>query len=162
MRIGVYPGTFDPFTAGHLYILKEAASMFDRVYLAVLNNIGKNPVFTVEERLEMLEDISRAEGLSNVVCEAYSGLLVNYCREKQAGFIVRGLRNASDFEYESALDAVNRHLAEDVKTVYFMASPSLSYLSSSYVREMGGYGADLKGLVPDAVLNKITERLLKQ
>lgn len=162
MKIGVYPGTFDPMTNGHLHILKEASALFDKVYIAVLTNSGKSPVFSVEERLSMLREVIASEGLSNVETDSFGGLLVSYCREKGAEFIVRGLRTVSDFEYESGLDAVNRHMAPEIKTVYFMAALEQSFVSSSYIREMGHYGADISGLVPSAILNTISERLNQQ
>lgn len=162
MKTCVFPGTFDPVTCGHVSLIKQAAALFDKVYVAVLNNSAKTPVWTVEERLEMLRDTIAAEGIKNAEPDSFGGLLVDYCREKQAGFIVRGLRTVSDFDYETGLDAVNRHMAPDISTVYFMAAPGESFISSSYIREMGRYGADIAGLVPEAVRNKISERLLPQ
>lgn len=162
MRIGIYPGSFDPMTIGHLDILKEASGLFDKVYIAVLRNSAKNPVFSVKERTDMIKEVIRSEGIGNAVCESFDGLLVDFARENGASFIVRGLRATSDFEYEFQIDAVNRHLEPNIKTVYFMASPEHSFLSSSNVREMGQWGGDITGLVPEVIRNTISERLLKK
>lgn len=162
MRIGIYPGSFDPMTIGHLDILQEASALFDVIYIAVLRNSAKNPVFSVEERTDMIKRVIKAEGIENAVCESFDGLLVDFAREKGASFIVRGLRATSDFEYEFQIDAVNRHLEPKIKTIYFMASPEHSFLSSSNVREMGYWGGDISGLVPESIRNIISERLLKK
>lgn len=162
MKIGIYPGSFDPMTIGHLDILKEASGLFDKIYIAVLCNSAKIPVFSVEERTEMIRKVILAEGIDNAACESFDGLLVDFAREKGASFIVRGLRATSDFEYEFQIDAVNRHLEPNIKTIYFMASPEHSFLSSSNVREMGYWGADISGLVPETIRNTISERLLEK
>ena len=162
MKIGIYPGSFDPMTIGHLDILREASGLFDTIYIAVLCNSAKTPVFSEDERTEMIRQVIEAEGIKNAVCESFDGLLVDFARKKGASFIVRGLRATSDFEYEFQIDAVNRHLEPNIKTVYFMASPEHSFLSSSNVREMGYWGADISGLVPEVIRNKISERLLKK
>lgn len=162
MKIGIYPGSFDPMTIGHLDILREAAGLFDKIYIAVLCNSAKTPVFSAEERTAMIREVIRAEGIENAVCESFDGLLVDFARKKGASFIVRGLRATSDFEYEFQIDAVNRHLEPGIKTIYFMASPEHSFLSSSNVREMGYWGADISGLVPESIRSIISERLLKK
>lgn len=162
MKIGIYPGSFDPMTIGHLDILREASGLFDKVYIAILCNNAKTPIFSAEERKNMIEKVIEAEGISNAVCEYFDGLLVDFAREKGASFIVRGLRATSDFEYEFQIDAVNRHLEPNIKTIYFMASPEHSFLSSSNVREMGYWGGDISGLVPEVIRNTISERLLKK
>lgn len=162
MRIGIYPGSFDPMTIGHLDVLREASGLFDTVYIAVLCNSSKNPVFSVQERTDMINQVIKDEGIENAICESFDGLLVDFAREKGASFIVRGLRATSDFEYEFQIDAVNRHLEPRIKTIYFMASPEHSFLSSSNVREMGYWGGDIKGLVPETIRNIISERLLKK
>lgn len=162
MRIGIYPGSFDPMTIGHLDILKKASDLFDVIYIAVLCNSSKNPVFTLEERTSMIRQVIKAEGIKNAVCESFDGLLVDFVRQKGASFIVRGLRATSDFEYEFQIDAVNRHLDPEIKTIYFMASPEHSFLSSSNVREIGHWGSDISGLVPETIRMTISERLLKK
>lgn len=162
MRIGVYPGSFDPFTIGHLDVLKSAASLFDLVYVAVLNNSTKSPVFTVEERVNMIDRVIEAEGFSNVRSGTFDGLLVDYAESIEASHIIRGLRVVTDFEYEFQIDAMNRHLLNRITTVYFMANPSHSFLSSSNVKEIGRYGGTIEGLVPPCNENFIRERLARQ
>ncbi len=162
MKICVYPGSFDPFTIGHLDVLMNAAGLFDRVYVGVLNNTSKNPVFTPDERVNMINTVIRAYGLDNVIADQFDGLLVDYARKIEAGYLIRGLRAITDFEYEFQIDAMNHHLAPDIKTVYFMSSPAHSFLSSSTIKEVVSLGADIKGLVPDCILHIITERLNKK
>jgi len=162
MKIGVYPGSFDPFTIGHLDVLKNAAGLFDTVYVAVLNNSAKSPVFSVEERVGMIDRMIAAEGLSNVRSGSFAGLLVDYAKQIGAQYIIRGLRAITDFEYEFQIDAVNRHLNPDVRTVYFMANPAHSFLSSSNVREIGEMGGSIEGLVPACNYDYILERLARQ
>ena len=162
MKIGVYPGSFDPFTIGHLDVLKNAAGLFDVVYVAVLNNSAKSPVFSVDERVEMIDRIIESEGLSNVRSGSFGGLLVDYAKQIGAQYIIRGLRAITDFEYEFQIDAVNRHLDPGVRTVYFMANPAHSFLSSSNVREIGEMGGSIEGLVPHSNYEYIRERLARQ
>ena len=162
MKIGVYPGSFDPFTIGHLDVLKNAAGLFDTVYVAVLNNSAKSPVFPMDERIEMIDRMIEAEGLKNVRSGAFSGLLVDYARQIGAQYIIRGLRAITDFDYEFQIDAVNRHLDPEIRTVYFMANPAHSFLSSSNVREIGGMGGSIEGLVPSCNYQYIRERLARQ
>ena len=162
MTVGVYPGSFDPFTVGHLDVLTNAAGLFDLVYVAVLHNVDKRPVFTVAERMEMIKNVLRSEKLTNVRCGAFDGLLVEYARSVGATHLVRGLRATSDFEYEFQIDAVNRHLDSSLRTVYFMASPGHSFLSSSNVKEIGLWGGSIRGLVPPVNEDIIRERLARK
>jgi pantetheine-phosphate adenylyltransferase len=157
----VYPGSFDPFTIGHHDVLERAIAMFDCVYLSVLNNAAKHPVFSVEERVEMIQRMVDAEGMQNVIVSHFDGLLVDYAHAVGADYIIRGLRATMDFEYEFQISALNLHLAPDVHTVYFMARPEHSFLSSSAVREIGSMGGNINGLVPDSIQNIIAERLTK-
>ena len=161
MRVCVYPGSFDPFTVGHHDVLEHAAQRFDRVVIAVLNNASKSPVLSVKERVDMISRMIEAEELENVVVSHFEGLLVDYAHQIGADYIVRGLRATMDFEYEFQINALNRHLAQDIKTVYFMASPEHSFLSSSVVREIGSLGGNIEGLVPESIHNIIAERLRK-
>ena len=162
MKIGVYPGSFDPFTVGHLDVLKSAAKLFDVVYVAVLNNSAKSPIFTVEDRVNMIDRVIETEGLNNVRSGSFSGLLVNYAEQVGAQYIIRGLRAITDFDYEFQIDAVNRHLDPKIRTVYFMASPAHSFLSSSNVREIGVLGGSIEGLVPPCNDQYLRERLARQ
>ncbi len=159
MRVCVYPGSFDPFTVGHHDVLMHAITLFDTVYVSVLNNTAKSPVFSAEERVEMIRRMAEAENMKNVIVTHFSGLLVDYVRSVGAKYIIRGLRATMDFEYEFQINALNRHLAPEVQTVYFMASPEHSFLSSSGIREIGSMGGNIKGLVPDSIQNIIAERL---
>ena len=162
MKIGVYPGSFDPFTIGHLEVLKSAAGLFDLVHVAVLNNTAKTPVFGVEERIMMIDRVIEAEGLKNVRSGSFNGLLVDYAQTVCAQYIIRGLRAITDFEYEFQIDAVNRHLKPEIRTVYFMANPAHSFLSSSNVREIGEWGGSIEGLVPQCNIDYLRERLARQ
>lgn len=162
MKIGVYPGSFDPFTIGHLDVLRNAAGLFDVIYVAVLNNNAKSPVFSVEERVKMIDRVIEAEGLQNVRSASFGGLLVDYAKQIGARYIIRGLRAITDFEYEFQINAVNRHLAPDVRTVYFMADPAHSFLSSSNVREIGEMSGSIEGLVPQCNYHYLRERLARQ
>ena len=162
MTVGVYPGSFDPFTVGHLDVLTNAAGLFDLVYVAVLHNVDKRPVFSVQERMDMIENVLKAADLQNVRCGTLDGLLVEYARSVGATHIVRGLRATSDFEYEFQIDAVNRHLDDSIRTVYFMASPGHSFLSSSNVKEIGFWGGSIRGLVPPVNEDIIRERLARK
>lgn len=162
MKIGVYPGSFDPFTSGHLDVLSRASAMFDRIYVAVLINRSKQPFFSADERIRQIEAAAASETLANITVSAFDGLLVNYAREIKAGFIIRGLRAMTDFEYEIQIDAMNRILAPEIETVYLMAKSEYSFLSSSVVKEVGYFGGSIEGLVPKANKNLIAERLLKR
>lgn len=162
MKIGLYPGSFDPFSIGHYDVLSHAASLFDVVYVSVLNNAAKHPVFSVMERMELIQSVVDDAGLTNVKVNSFDGLTAEHARKIQAGYIIRGLRAITDFEYEFQIDAVNRHLAPEIQTVYFMASPAHSFLSSSAIRDVGAYGGDITGLVPACIQKIIAERLANQ
>lgn len=150
------PGTFDPVTNGHVDIVQRAAGLFDRVVVAVVENPAKEPLFSAAERIEMLREA--LSGLGNVDVESFSGLLVDHARSRGVGVIVKGLRAVSDFDYELQMAQMNRHLGE-VETYFVPTSPRWSYLSSSLVKEIAGYGGDVSGLVPEQVLRRLKERL---
>lgn len=162
MKIGVYPGSFDPFTVGHHDVLMHAVSLFDQVYVSVLRNVAKTPVFSTQERVDLIRRMVEEEQLSSVKVTYFDGLLVDHCREIGAKYIIRGLRAVTDFEYEFQIGAINRHLSNEIHTVYFMASPEHSFLSSSSVREIGAYGGSIDGLVPECMKNTVAERLRRQ
>lgn len=162
MRTAVYPGSFDPFTMGHLDILTRACRLFDKVYVAVLVNGDKAPCFSDAERCAMIEASIRHAGLTNAVADKNGGLLAQYAREKGACAVVRGLRDAADLAYESRLDCANRHLSPGFETICLMAKPEMSYLSAGIVREIGSYGGDISGLVPEPIKNIIAERLINR
>ena len=158
MRICVYPGSFDPFTEGHLDILNNARELFDIVYVSVLQNRNKKTTFSVKERVQMIQNIIDTNGYKNVYAESFDGLLIHYAKKKNAGYIVRGLRALTDFEYEFQLDAANKFLDNSIQTIYFMAKPEHLFLSSSFVKELCSYNADINQIVPECNLNTILER----
>lgn len=148
-RTAVYPGSFDPFTNGHLDVVHRAAPLFDRVVVAVLGNPRKAPLFPIEERLAMIREV--CGGLTNVTVESFDGLTVELCRARGAGWIVRGLRAISDFEAEIQFAHNNRRLAPEVDTVFLMTSLEQGYVSSSLVKEIAALGGDVGAMVPPAV-----------
>lgn len=157
MRVAICPGSFDPVTVGHIDIIQRAVRLFDHVIVSVLVNEGKQPVFSLEERLQML---GRAlGGMPGVAVEHFDGLLMDYAREKGACAVIRGLRAVSDFEYEFQMASMNRRLNPQVETVFIMTDTRYSYLSSSLVRTVGSMEGDIAGLVPDAVLDFVSRRL---
>lgn len=161
MNVGVYPGSFDPLTSGHMDVLRRAAALMDEVVVGVLVNSAKKPVFTTEERIAFIQSAIHAEGLCNVTAQAFDGLLVDFVRTIGGRHIIRGLRAVMDFEYEFSISSMNKRLAPEIDTVYFMAEPEHSYLSSSIVREVASLGGSIDGLVPDVNISRITERLKK-
>lgn len=147
--IAVYPGSFDPVTYGHLDIIHRAAKHFDKVIVAVLNNEKKNPLFTVEERKELLKQVT--QDLPNVEIDSFSELLITYMRTKNAQVIVRGLRAVSDFEYELQMASTNQKLDSQIETFFMMTNPKYSYLSSSIVKEIARFNGSVSDLVPPLV-----------
>jgi len=148
-RIAVYPGSFDPVTLGHLDIIRRAAKHFDCVIVAVLNNTTKTPLFSVQERKELLAEVTQE--LPNVEIDSFRDLLVRYMRSRQAQVIVRGIRSVTDFEYELQMASTNRQLDEEIETVFMMTNPKYSYLSSSIVKEIAKFNGPVQDLVPPAV-----------
>ncbi|WP_276352552.1 pantetheine-phosphate adenylyltransferase [Cohnella caldifontis] len=148
-RIAVYPGSFDPVTMGHLDIIRRAAKQFDRLIVSVLNNTTKSPLFSVEERVELLKEI--AKDLPNVEVDYFRDLLVRYMRSKQAHIIIRGIRSVTDFEYELQMASMNRQLDEGIDTIFMMTNPKYSYLSSSIVKEIAKFHGNVSDLVPPVV-----------
>ena len=155
-KIAVVPGSFDPITNGHLDIIKRAADVFDIVYVAVLNNSSKNPLFTVEERIDLIDQATKQ--FPNIRIESSSGLLINYAQEKNAKAIVRGLRAVSDFEYEMQITSMNRVLDENIETFFIMTKNQYSFLSSSIVKEVAKYGGNVSELVPGIVEQALKEK----
>ena len=158
MKIAVVPGSFDPVTLGHLDIIKRASNVFDLVYVSILSNSGKhNPLFTIPERIELLKRVTK--DIENVVVDTFDGLLVDYAREKKATVIVKGLRAVTDFEYELQMAHINRKLAPDIETMFVMTRGKYSYLSSSIVKEVASYKADISDLVPKEIMPDIYSKL---
>jgi pantetheine-phosphate adenylyltransferase len=152
----VCPGTFDPVTNGHLDVVDRASRLFDLVVVAVVENPSKQPLFSIEERVTMLKEA--VAGMEKVEVDSFSGLLVDYAGDRGARVIVKGLRAVSDFDYELQMAQMNRHLS-GLETCFVPTTPKWSYLSSSLVKEIAGYGADVHGLVPDHVRERLTEKL---
>jgi pantetheine-phosphate adenylyltransferase len=156
MRRAVCPGSFDPVTLGHLDIVERASAVYDEVTVAVLINKKKSSLYTVEERMELLREVTA--GYGNVVVDSFHGLLVDYCRDRGIPVIVKGLRAISDFDYELQMAQMNLSLA-GVETLFMTTNPLYSFLSSSLVKEVATYGGDVAGLVPDVVHRSLLERL---
>ncbi|EAD5297963.1 pantetheine-phosphate adenylyltransferase [Listeria monocytogenes] len=152
-KIAVIPGTFDPITNGHLDIIERAAKIFDVLYVSVLNNSSKKPLFTIEERMEMIRQVTAH--LPNVQVESASGLTVDYAATRGATAIVRGLRAVSDFEYEMQIASMNRTLNADIETFFVMTNTKYSFLSSSMVKEVAQYQGDISELVPEIVNKEV-------
>jgi pantetheine-phosphate adenylyltransferase len=152
MRVAVCPGSFDPVTNGHLDVFRRAATLADRVIVAVLINKTKSSLFTVEERIDMLREV--VSDLPNVEVDSFYGLLVDYCQKHDVHAIVKGLRAVSDFDYELQMAQMNYRLAK-VETLFVSTNPLYSYLSSSLVKEVATHGGSVEGLVPDVVLERL-------
>ena len=154
MKRAVYPGSFDPVTYGHLDVIKRAASVFDELIVSILNNIEKKPLFSLEERVKILKKAT--EGLPNVKVDSFSGLLIDYAKEKDIHVAIRGLRAITDFEYELQIAQTNRVLSqESLDTMFFTTSLEYSYLSSSSVKEIASFGGDISMCVPDFVADMV-------
>ncbi len=157
MTTAICPGSFDPITLGHVDIIRRAAEIFDEVVVCVMHNASKkSPMFTLEEKLSMAR--RAVEGYPNVRVDSYSGLLTEYVRRYEKPVVVKGLRAASDFDYEFQMNMINKRLNPTVETMFLTASERYTFLSSSIVREVAQYGAELKGLVPDAIIPDIEEK----
>ena len=152
-KICIYPGTFDPVTLGHMDIIRRAAGIFDEVYVGMLINQQKKFYFTQEQRMEMLREATK--NIEHVYVESFDGLLIDYANAKGARFVVRGIRNATDYEYEQQMAVINRTLKPDLETVFLTASAGMDVVSSTFVRELIAFDADLSGFVPPCVYEYI-------
>ena len=157
MKTAIYPGSFDPVTLGHYDIIERSSKIFDRLIVGVLNNSAKSPLFSVEERVKMLKDVTK--GLPNVEVMAFDGLLIDFARAKEAQVIVRGLRAVTDFEYELQMAQTNRVLAPDVDTVFLTTSLEYAYLSSTILKEVAHFGGDLSKFAPREITDAVIEKL---
>ncbi len=160
MRIFVYPGSFDPVTNGHLDIIDRASGICDRLIVAVLKNRSKEPIFSMEERVSFLKEI--LAGRPEIEIATFSGLLVDFMREKKANTIIKGLRAVSDFEYEFQMALLNKNLDANIETLFMMTNINYSYLSSSAVRELASHGGNIKDLVPDIIIDRIYRKFTKK
>ena len=159
MIVGVYPGSFDPITYGHLDIIERASKMVDKLIVGVLVNSSKTPLFSMDERVKMIEDLTRDYG--NVEVRSFDGLTVNFARDCGASVMVRGLRAVTDFEYELQLAQTNKVMAPDIDTMFLTTNLKYSYLSSSMVKEIASYGGMIHEFVPENVEKKIKEKYKK-
>jgi pantetheine-phosphate adenylyltransferase len=161
MRRAVFPGSFDPLTNGHLDIIRRSSPLFDEIIIAVLNNADKNPMFSVEERCSMIEDVvCEVEiGTCELVVDSFSGLTADFARKRNATAIVRGIRAVSDYEYELRMALMNRRLEPTIETVFLMAGEEYSYVSSTLMKQVFELGGRVDGLIPPLVETKMREKL---
>lgn len=157
MKIAVYPGSFDPITLGHLNIIKRASRLFDKIYVCVMINSNKAPTFSTEERVDFIRRVTAKFG--NVEADSSDGLLVKYAKSKNASFIIKGLRMLSDFDMEFQMALTNKKLEPSIDTAFLTADEKYTYLSSTIVREMAKYKADLSKFVPREIIDDVVERL---
>ncbi|MDO5399859.1 MAG: pantetheine-phosphate adenylyltransferase [Eubacteriales bacterium] len=160
MKIAIYPGSFDPVTSGHLNIIRRAANIFDKLIVCVMVNAGKNPMFTLEERVELIKRVTADIG--NVEIDCSNELLANYAKRRGSCVIVKGLRAGSDFENEFKMSLVNRKINPELDTMFLTAESRYMYLSSSMVKELGHYGVDLSDFLPGEIIPDFQERIEKQ
>jgi len=155
----IYPGTFDPPTNGHIDLIQRGAKLFDHLTVAILSNLVKDPLFTVEERVEMLKEVTNS--LENVSIATFHGLMVEFARQQGASAILRGIRAISDYEYEFQMALMNRRLAPEIETVFLQPAGRYSFVSSRMLKEVFSFGGDVTGLVPPNVLKRLRGRISK-
>ena len=163
-RVGLYPGTFDPVTNGHLDVIGRAARILDRLVVGVAINIGKGPLFPLEERVELVQaetDVIAARTGATIEVVPFEGLLIGFAQKLNAGVIIRGLRAVSDFDYEFQMAGMNRRLDHDIETVFLMASETNQFISSRFVKEIARLGGDVSTFVPKLTLERTLERVRK-
>jgi len=161
MRRAIFPGSFDPLTMGHLDIIERSVSLFDEIIIAVLNNPDKNPMFTPDERCEMIQEILPSVKKSEccLLVESFAGLTVDFAKQRNCSAIVRGIRAVSDYEYELRMALMNRRLEPQIETVFLMAAEEYSYVSSNLMKQIFTLGGRVEGLVPELVEAKMREKL---
>lgn len=153
MKKAIYPGSFDPITFGHLDIIERSASIFDELVIGVLNNSAKNSLFSLEERVNMIKELTAQ--YPNVTVASFDGLLIDYMNEIEANIVIRGLRAVSDFEYELQIAQTNHVQSPNIETVFLTTNLQYSYLSSTIVKEFAAYGGDISKFVPDSIIDRI-------
>ena len=157
LSIAIYPGSFDPITNGHLDLIQRGSRLFDRLVVSILRHDAKEPLFSVEERMEMLREVVHV--YPNVEVDSFDGLLVDYAGQRSATVLLRGIRAISDYEYELQMALMNRRLRPDLETVFLMSNEAYSFISSRLVKEVFGLGGDITGLVPPSVEARLQRRL---
>ncbi|KAJ51523.1 pantetheine-phosphate adenylyltransferase [Clostridium tetanomorphum] len=157
MNIAVYPGSFDPITNGHLDIIRRASKVFDEVIVGVLVNPDKKGLFAIEERVEIIKEVTN--DIPNVKVESFSGLLVDFMNERDIKVIIKGLRAVSDFEYEFQMALMNKKLNPNIETLFMMTNAKYSFLSSSSVKQVAMFGGCIKGLVPDIIVDDVMNKI---
>ena len=161
MLRAIYPGSFDPVTFGHLDIIKRSSRLVDELIVGVLNNKAKSPLFSVEERVRMLEEVTG--DIPNIRIVPFGGLLVDFARRAEAGMVIRGLRAITDFEYELQMAQTNHKMAPEIETAFLTTNLEYSYLSSTYtVKEVAAFGGDISQFVPKLIADRITEKIKKK
>lgn len=156
MKRAIYPGSFDPVTFGHIDMIERSAKMVDELVVAILNNSAKNPLFSVEERVSMLKEITNH--VPNVKIQFFDGLLIDYAKKIEATIIIRGLRAVTDFEYELQIAQTNRIVSSEIDTIFLTTSLEYAYLSSTIVKEVASYGGDISHFVPEQLIPQIYEK----
>jgi len=156
--VAIYPGSFDPITCGHLDLIERSSRLVDRLVVAILRNENKQPLFTVEERIEMLREV--VAPYPNVEVDSFDGLLVDYAAGRRATVIVRGIRAISDYEYELQMALMNRRLRPEIETAFLMAGEAFSFISSRLVKEVIGLGGNIAGLVPPGIEAKLKKKFM--
>lgn len=157
MLRAIYPGSFDPVTNGHLDVIRRSSKMVDELIVGVLNNNAKMPLFSVEERVRMLKEVTK--DIPNVRIYPFDGLLIDFAAKMEAGVVIRGLRAITDFEYELQMSQTNHKLNPDVETIFLTTSIEYSYLSSTTVKEIASYGGDITQFVPEAIVGKLEQKM---
>jgi pantetheine-phosphate adenylyltransferase len=160
MKLAVYPGSFDPLTNGHVDIIERGTHLFDKIIVAILVNVDKSPLFTMQERVEIVRDVFK--GLPSVEVDTFDGLLVDYVTRRKADVIVRGLRALSDFETEFQMALMNRRLDPSIETVFMMPAEQYTYISSRLIKEVFSLGGQVRGLVPELVEARLKDKQLKK
>lgn len=159
MKLGIYPGSFDPLTNGHLDVIQRAEKLFDKVIVAIATNDSKNPMFSMDERCRLVSE--SIKGMEGVSVDRFEGLLIDYAMEQGAQAIIRGLRAISDFEFEFQLALMNRHLNSSIETIFMMPKDKYTFLSSRMVKEVSRLGGDIRGFVPEPIyrtMQQVTEQ----